>query len=498
MSENQLDKLIETHPLPTWRPVAWLLIVLLGAGLIWAFFAHLDEVTVAEGHVVPQGDLKVIQHLEGGIIDQINVREGSHVKKGEVLLRLDVASSGLNNDELAVQLDGQLLLQARLQAESTGQPLHIPPDLANRRSEQAEAQRNTYNARQRELTSTLAILNQQVKQREQEVKEADSRLRSLTAQKASMNASDGAQRQQIRQKELEVKELTAKKAATEKNLTLGEERLKLSAELLKDGLIPKIEYLQLEAEVSSLRGDLASLDQSIPRARAAVSEIQGKLREDVRSVAGDIETLQSSLPRLHAAVDEAHQRAAETEDRFRREAREQLADVGQKIAQIREQLAIVSEKGARLEIKSPIDGIVKKLRYTTIGGVVKPGEPIMEIVPTSERLVIEAKLKPIDRGFVEEGQPARVKISTYDYIRYGALEGRVALVAPDTSEDDKGNHYFQVVVETDKSYLGEHEGQYPISPGMQATVDIHTGTRSVMDFLVKPVLRMKSEAFRER
>jgi len=262
--------------------------------------------------------------------------------------------------------------------------------------------------------------------------------------------------------------------------------------------VPKIEHLQLEAEVSSLRGDLESLAQSIPRARAAVGEIRGKLRADVRSVDGEIETLESSLPRLQAAVDEARQRAAETEDRFRREAREQLGDVAQKIAQIREEMNIAGEKGARLEIKSPIDGIVKKLRYTTIGGVVKPGEPIMEIVPTSERLVVEAKLKPIDRGFVEEGQPARVKISTYDFIRYGALEGRVALVAPDTSENEDGSHYFQVIVETDKSYLGEQEGQYPISPGMQATVDIHTGTRSVIDFLVKPVLRMKSEAFRER
>jgi adhesin transport system membrane fusion protein len=498
MAENRLDSLIESHPLPTWRRVAWVLVILVLAGLGWAFYADLDEVTVAEGHVVPQGDLKVIQHLEGGIIERINVREGSLVSQGDVLVQLDIASSGLNREELAIRLDGQMLIQARLRAESTGEDFHLPPDVAARRLEQADAQRNTFNARRRELMSTVSILNQQVKQREQEVKEIESRLRALNDRKSNIGASDGALRQQIRQKELEVNELTARKTALEQNLRLAEERFKLSAELLKDGLVPRIEHLQLEAEVSSLRGELDSIIQSIPRAGAAVAEIQGKLRADRRSIEGEIEALESSLPRLHSAVDEARQRAMETEDRFRRESREQLSEVTQTIAQIREESNVIGEKGARLEIKSPIDGIVKKLRYSTIGGVVKPGEPIMEIVPTSERLVVEAKLNPVDRGFVAEGQSARVKISTYDFIRYGALDGKVARVAPDASENEDGTPYFQVVIETGKSYLGEQEGQLPITPGMQATVDIHTGARSVVDFLIKPVLKMKSEAFRER
>ena len=127
----------------------------------------------------------------------------------------------------------------------------------------------------------------------------------------------------------------------------------------------------------------------------------------------------------------------------------------------------------------------------------KPGEPIMEIVPTGEKLVINAKLNPIDIGFVTEGQPARVKISTYDFIRYGALDGVVTLVAADVTEDDEGP-FFEVVVETEKTYLGDKEGDLPITAGMQATVDIHTGTKSVIDFLIKPVLKMKAEAFRER
>jgi adhesin transport system membrane fusion protein len=138
------------------------------------------------------------------------------------------------------------------------------------------------------------------------------------------------------------------------------------------------------------------------------------------------------------------------------------------------------------------------MRYHTIGGVVKAGEPIMEIVPTGEKLVVNTRLNPIDRAFVETGQRVTVKLSAYDFARYGGLDGKVLMVAPDSSTDDKGNPYFRLVVETEKTYLGKREGEYPISPGMQAQVDVHTGKKSVMDYLVKPVLKLKHEAFRER
>ncbi len=149
-------------------------------------------------------------------------------------------------------------------------------------------------------------------------------------------------------------------------------------------------------------------------------------------------------------------------------------------------------------IRSPIDGIVQNLAYNTIGGVVRPGEVIMEIVPTGAKLVIDARLNPVDRGYVTLKQPVVVKLSTYDYARFGGLEGHVMMVAPDTSIDDAGEHYFRVLVEVEKTYLGDDADLYRITPGMQATIDIHTGERSVMQFLIKPVLKLKAEAFRER
>lgn len=428
---SRLDTLVARHPLATWRSVAWPLMLLLAALMIWAGFAQLDQVAVATGEVVPQGKIKVVQHLEGGIIEQIHVSEGSVVRIGDPLVRLDLATSGVNRKELLARLDSALLRRARLLAESSGAALALPSDAVTRQSNVADAERQAYAARRRELESTLGVLKQQANQRE-----------------------------------LEVQELEAKRKSAANNLGLSRERLKMSASLLQEGLTARMEHLSLQAEVESLEGELQALGPALPRARAAVAEAAQRLRE------GEL--------------------------RFQRQARDELGDTEQTIARVQELLAQATDQGVRAEIKSPIDGVVKKLRYNTIGGVVAPGEAVMDIVPTGEKLVIQAKLSPIDRGYVNSGQQAVVKVSTYDFVRYGGLRGVVSQVAPDASTDKSGAIYFEVVVETDKAYLGEVAGTLPITPGMQATVDIHTGTQSVMDYLIKPVLKLREEAFRER
>ncbi len=428
---TRLDELLESHPLPSWRLFAWPVMTLILVLLTWAFFAQLDEVAVAMGEVVPQGKVRVIQHLEGGIVEELFVAEGDAVREGDTLLQLDQASTGSNKEELQVRLDSQLLVRARLLAEAQGGELIFPKEIEPRRPALVSAQRQAFEARRRELVSTLNVLKEQVKQRQ-----------------------------------LEIQELVARQKAAERNYKLATERLKLSKSLLVEGLTPKIEHLELEAEVESLDGEVKSLKPALPKARAA--------------------------------VEESRQRLKEGEIKFRREAREELGKTEQEIARIKEVLIRATEQGSRAEIKSPIDGVVKNLRYNTIGGVIRPGEPILEIVPTGENLVIESRLNPTDRGYVNEGQRALVKISTYDFARYGGLEGTVIQLSPDTSTDENGQPYFRVVVQTEKNYLGEEEGSLPIVPGMQATVDIHTGQKSVMDFLIKPVLKLRHEAFRER
>ena len=428
---DRLELLLTEHPLPSWRMFAWPVMVLLTTLLTWSFFAQLDETAISEGQVVPQGKVKVIQHLEGGIIEQLFVAEGDTVKDGDRLLQLNLASTGANKEELQVRLDAQLLIRARLLAEAEGTELAFPDDVAKRRPTLVGSQRQAHDARKRELNSQMTVLKEQVKQ-----------------------------------KELEVQELTAKTKAVTRNHKLATERLKMSKSLLSEGLTAKMAHLELEAEVESLDGEMKSLAPALPKARAAVAEVK--------------------------------QRLAEGEIKFRREAREELGKTEQEIARVQELLQRATEVGSRAEIKSPLDGVVKNLKFTTIGGVVRPGDPIMEIVPTGEQLVIQAKLNPTDRGYVTEGQSAMVKISTYDFARYGGLEGTVIQVAPDSTTDEKGNVFFRVVVQTQKNYLGQSEGSLPIVPGMQATVAIHTGKKSVMDYLIKPVLKLKDEAFRER
>ena len=371
-----------------------------------------------------------ITPLEGGIISKINVKEGSKVKKGDIVVLLDRASSGLNREEIEIQIDSNIALKARLDAEAAGKEPVFPQAVKNRRPRVVAAQSRAFFARTRELASTLSVLNNQ-----------------------------------IRQRELEVKELNTRRSSNEKNLKLAQQRLRASEDLLAQNLVPRFEHLKLQAEVETLEAEISTLDAGIPRTQASVNEARSRLRE--------------------------------SNERFKREAQDELAAVVVDIAKLEEELAKATERSARLEIKSPSNGIVKNIRFTTIGGVVKPGEPIMEIVPTGEKLVIKAKLNPIDIGFVTKGQPARVKVSTYDFIRYGALDGVVTLVAADVTEDDDGP-FFEVMVEMEKTYLGDTEGELPITAGMQATVDIHTGKKSVIDFLIKPVLKMKSEAFRER
>ncbi len=428
---ERLDTLLTSHPLPSWRMFAWPVMTLLTVLLTWTFFAQLDETAVSEGEVVPQGKVRVVQHLEGGIIEQLFVAEGDTVKEGDTLIQLDQSSTGTNQEELGVRMDSQLLIRARLTAEAQGDELTFPQDIARKRPNLASSQRKAFEARRRELKSTLNVLKEQVKQRQ-----------------------------------LGIQELLARQKAVKRNYKLALERLKMSASLLTEGLTAKMEHLELQAEVESLDGEMRSLEPSVPKAKAA--------------------------------VEEARQRLSEGQIRFRREAREELGKTEQEIARIKELLKRAREQGSRAEIKSPISGVVKNLRFNTIGGVVKPGEPVMEIVPTGENLVIQSRLNPTDRGYVTEGQKALVKISTYDYARYGGLDGVVVQVAPDTSMDENGQPYFRVIVQTEKNYLGGEEGSLPIVPGMQATVNIHTGKKSVMDYLIKPVLKLRDEAFRER
>jgi adhesin transport system membrane fusion protein len=432
MSETgKLDRLLaDTHAPQRWK-LPHAVMALLATFLLWSAVATLDEVSVAAGEVVPQGRIRTIQHLEGGIITTLSVAEGDMVREGAALLQLDLGSAAANPDELRIRLDGYRLTQARLEAEAAGGPPVFPDEIARRLPNLIAAETAAFEARGKELESSVQVLERQVTQRERDVAEVRVRL-----------------------------------TAAQQNMALAQERLRMSTDLLKDKLQAPMEHLEVERQATAIKGEMDSLRETLPRAQAA--------------------------------LDEARERVAELKLKFSREAREQLNELALNIARNEELLVTASDQETRTAIRSPITGVVKNIRTTTIGGVVRPGEPIMDIVPSEEKLVIEARLDPMDRGFVRVGQKAMVKFDTYDFARYGGLEGEVVSVAPDSTVPEAGTPYFRVIVRTEKPYLGEEADQLPIIPGMGAAVEIRTGSKSVLSYLLKPVLKLKSDAFRER
>ena len=432
-SDNPLDALRASIKTGSSRFAIWGPGVLLAGFFGWASMAQLEEVSVAIGEGIPEQQTQFVQHLEGGVIESIMVKEGDHVTAGQSLMQLNLAGVGINRQELQVRLDGLYLAKARLTAEAQGgeSDPQFPADIVENRPDMVEAELRSFEARKRDLQSSLSVLDQRSKQRQ-----------------------------------LEIAELEAHTSSVRRDLALVQQRLEMSANLLKEGLTPKMEHVQIEGEVEKLKGELSVLQQSVPRARSALSEIDAEREREI--------------------------------EQYSRRALEDLVSIETRIAEMKETLTTATDQALRAEIKSPINGIVMDLRTNTIGGVIRPGEPIAEIVPVSDDLQIRAKLNPKDRGFVAAGQKAVVKITTYDYARYGGLDGVVERVSASTSTGQQGQTYYEVVVRTDKTYLGTQEGDFPITPGMEATVDIHTGTRTVLDYMVRPVLKLQHEAFRER
>ncbi len=428
---SRLDELKQHHRHRAWRLSAWLVMALLAAGIGWAAMTELDEVAVAQGEVVTRDKVKTVQHLEGGIIQELLVAEGDRVTAGEPLVVIDLPTTAINLEEVRIRLEGLLLTQARLAAESEGLALSLPAAEAERQPELAAAERRAFEARNQELRSQLQALEEQKRQRT-----------------------------------LMIRELTATRRALRTDLGLARQNLAMSADLLKDGLTSRMEHLRVEREVKRLEGEIAALSPAIPRAEAALAEVGEKLRE-------------AELTHRRKVLDE------------RREAELELA-------RTRERLAEATRQDQRTVIRSPADGVVKNLRYHTIGGVVRPGEAILELVPSEESFVIEARLSPTDRGYVAPGQEARAKITSYDFVRYGALEGSIARIAPDSTTSPEGEPFYLVVMEPERAFLGEAAGELPIMPGMQATVDIKTGSKSLLSYIVEPILRIRDEAFRER
>ncbi len=269
--------------------------------------------------------------------------------------------------------------------------------------------------------------------------------------------------QQLQQRQQELSEMQARKAAAERGLALSQQELAKTRPLLATGAVSEVDILRLEREVSRSRGESEQATAQIARVQAAIREAQRKIHE--------------------------------TELAFRNDARKELAEVLGKLNALNEGAVALVDRVEKSQVTSPVRGRVQRLLANTVGGVVQPGKDIVEIVPLDDQLVLEAKVQPKDIAFIHPGQEATVKFTAYDFSIYGGLAAKVENISPDTVTDERGNAFYLVRVRTTEPNFS---ARMPIIPGMTAEVDVLTGRKTVMSYLLKPVLKAKAYALRER
>ncbi|HAU0207331.1 TPA: HlyD family type I secretion periplasmic adaptor subunit [Legionella pneumophila] len=376
----------KTHSSKTFTHIIlWTSLLFFIVAIIWANYAILDEVTTGQGKVIPSSEVQVIQNLEGGIIQNIFVKEGQIVKKDQILMQIDNTRFMASYAEAEKKIDALEIEVIRLNAQISKTKPVFPEKFTKSYPRLVQDQLSLYESRMRELNQL------------------------------------------------------------ETALELAQKELNLTRPLLKGGSVSEVEVIRLERTVSEIKGNIEKFK----------SEELDKLNKARTELFALIEANKADKDRL-----------------------------------------------TRTTVRSPVYGIVKQIKMKTIGGVVQPGSDLLEIVPLDDTLLIEAKIRPSDIGFIHPGQKAMVKITAYDFSIYGGLDGVVEHISADTIVDEqtdkKEESYYIVKVRTEKNYLGTEKKPLPIIPGMQATVDILTGQKAVLQYLLKPIIKAKQSALRER
>jgi adhesin transport system membrane fusion protein len=287
----------------------------------------------------------------------------------------------------------------------------------------------------------------------------DNRRREVEAALAALDLLIGQRRQ-------EIEEVRAKAANLERAITLAREELSMTRPLVERGAAARVELIRLEARLNELQGGL--------------------------------ESAQLALPRIEKALSEAQSRRAERDMAIQAETRAQLTETRVQIAALEQSIKGDQDRVERTEVRAPVSGIVKSLHVSTLGQVVKPGVDIVEIVPSGDTLLVEARVRPQDIAHLRPGLDAVVRVTAYDYTAYGALKGKLEHIGADSVQTERGEVFYTVRVRTDRASLTRNGAEYPIMPGMVANVDILTGSKTVLTYLVKPLTRLQGEALRER
>ena len=270
----------------------------------------------------------------------------------------------------------------------------------------------------------------------------------------------------MEQKSQETRELKTRYDQAKRSYALAYEELKMTTPLERKGVVSKVELLRLKRQVNDLKGEMEAAEISIPRAQAAVNETKSRLEEG----------------RL----------------KLRTDAQKELAEKREEAQRLEQVSRAVKDQVDRTVVKTPMKGVVKSMLVNTVGGVIQPGREIAEIIPIEDNLLIEADIRPQDIAFIRPGLDATVKITAYDYAIYGGLQAKLEHISADTFTNDDGDTFYTIRVRTDKNYIGSDDNPLEIIPGMVATVDILTGKKTVLNYLLKPFRKASERALSER
>ncbi len=374
--------------------------------ILWMFLFNIDIISNAEGQVIPAGDVKTIQHLEGGIIDQILVKESDTVKEGDPLVVLAATASEVDVDETQVVIDSKIIQSIRLEAEINNFDVPVFPDeLVNSRQELVNKSMELFLSRKDKLEGDIKEVNAVIVQHQ-------------TAIDILIKQTD------------------------------------MSQQLLDEGIITEFAHLNLLKELNAAKGTL----------EAALEEKDNLTKE------------------------------------FVEDARNQRQIAQREISELNETIKALKDNLDRTVITAPVDGVVKNLFFVTIGGVIRPGEAILDIVPTRDNLIVEARLQESDIGFVKPGQSAVVKLSSSDAVNFGQINGIVDRISPDTEQDENDNRivFYNIFVELDQNYFESKEKTYYLVPGVKVTASIQIGERTLANYLLSPFLGSLGQSFQER
>jgi adhesin transport system membrane fusion protein len=410
------------------RGLLYAVVIALFLLVVWSYFAEIDEVAKGDGKVIPSQQLQVLQSYDGGIVQEILVREGQTVKAGQVLLKVDPTRFLSSLEENTTQFAALAAKVQRLSALTQGEVLRFNRNLRERAPTIVDNERKLYNSNLAELDEVAAGSDSRIMQRRQDVEEERANL---------------SQYQNV--------------------LSLSQKELAVTKPLLASGAVSEIEILRLERQIVELEGNITKSKVAIERGLNAIEE----------------EIIKKEEARLKLV------------NRWNQELTEATAEM----ATLQQSQTSLEDVVSQADLRSPINGTVQRLLINTVGGVITPGSAVVELVPQDDQLIVEAKVSPKDIAFIREGQPAILKFSAYDFTIYGGMSAEVQHISADAITNDKDETYYLVRLETKRSIADE---SLDILPGMIVQVDILTGKKTVLNYILSPLFNVTASALRER